>query len=160
MPPTTGTRTSTRQGRATIRPTNYYARTFAGRLAASGLEQTPESNSAPGFLPTLTHFTGAVDAFPKEIIKHFSMFKEVEAKLHDPEQLLKELLDEIALQPVATKAQLPATAHYAARADLSASVSSADCVPQGHELTTYSLPTPLSTNKLQSRSGSSSSDSA
>ncbi|KAF1845354.1 uncharacterized protein K460DRAFT_366231 [Cucurbitaria berberidis CBS 394.84] len=107
MPPTTGTRTSTRQGRATIRPSNYYARTFAGRLAASGLEQTPEaSNTAPGFLPALTHFTGAVDAFPKEIIKHFSMFKEVEAKLFDPEQMMKELLDEIAQQPVTTKAQL------------------------------------------------------
>ncbi|KAI4949600.1 hypothetical protein J4E91_005340 [Alternaria rosae] len=109
MPPTTGTRTSTRQGRATVRPTNYYARTFAGRLAASGMEQTPEaSNSAPGFLPALTYFTGAVDAFPKEIIKHFSMFKEVEAKLHDPEQMLTELLDEIAQQPATTKAQLAA----------------------------------------------------
>ncbi|KAF2849864.1 hypothetical protein T440DRAFT_118723 [Plenodomus tracheiphilus IPT5] len=109
MPPTTGTRTSTRQGRATVRPTNYYARTFAGRLAASGMEQTPEaSNSAPGFLPALTHFTGAVDALPKEIIKHFSMFKEVEAKLHDPEQMLTELLNEIAQQPITTKAQLAA----------------------------------------------------
>ena len=105
MPPTTGTRTSTRQGRATVRPTNYYARTFAGRLAASGMEQTPEaSNSAPGFLPALTHFTGAVDAFPKEIIKHFSMFKEVEATLHDPDHMLKELLDDIAQQPVTTRA--------------------------------------------------------
>ncbi|KAI8935322.1 hypothetical protein NX059_007907 [Plenodomus lindquistii] len=118
MPPTTGTRTSTRQGRATVRPTNYYARSFAGRLAASGMEQTPEaSNSAPGFLPALTHFTGAVDAFPKEIIKHFSMFKEVEAKLHDPEQMLKELLDEIAQQPVTTKAQLAAAEHSALEAD-------------------------------------------
>ncbi|KAH5377005.1 hypothetical protein HBI49_041680 [Parastagonospora nodorum] len=107
MPPTTGTRTSTRQGRATVRPTNYYARTFAGRIAANGLEQTPESsNSAPGFLPALTHFTAAVDSFPKEIINHFSMFKEVEAKLHDPEQMLKELFDEIAQLPVTTKGQL------------------------------------------------------
>ncbi|KAF1930136.1 PHD finger domain-containing protein [Didymella exigua CBS 183.55] len=106
MPPTTGTRTSTRQGRATVRPTNYYARGFAGRLAAHGLEQTPEaSNSAPGFFPALTHFTGAVDAFPKEVIKHFSMFKEVEAKLHDPELLLEELLNEIARQPITTNAQ-------------------------------------------------------
>ncbi|KAF3040005.1 hypothetical protein E8E11_000436 [Didymella keratinophila] len=106
MPPTTGTRTSTRQGRATVRPTNYYARSFAGRLAAHGLEQTPEaSNSAPGFFPALTHFTGAVDAFPKEVIKHFSMFKEVEAKLHDPEFLMEELLNEIARQPITTNAQ-------------------------------------------------------
>lgn len=110
MPPTTGTRTSTRQGRATVRPTNYYARSFAGRLAAHGLEQTPEaSNSAPGFFPALTHFTGAVDAFPKEAIKHFSMFKEVEAKLHDPEFLMAELLNEIARQPITTNAQRRAT---------------------------------------------------
>jgi hypothetical protein len=103
MPPTTGTRTSTRQGRATVRPTNYYARTFAGRLSANGLEQTPEaSTSAPGFFPALTHFTDAVDAFPNEVIKHFSMFKEVEAKLHDPEHTLKDLLDDIATLPIAT----------------------------------------------------------
>lgn len=123
MPPTTGTRTSTRQGRATVRPTNYYARTFAGGLAASGLEQTPEaSNSAPGFLPALTHFTGAVDAFPKEVIKHFSMFKEVEAKLHDPEQVLKDLLDEIAQQPVTTKAQQLAAEHNAVETDSNSNV--------------------------------------
>ena len=103
MPPTAGTRTSTRQGRTTVRPTNYYARTFAGRLA-NGLEQTPETSAgAPGFLPALTHFTNSVDAFPKDIIKHFSMFKEVEAKLHDPEHMLKELLNEIAQLPIATK---------------------------------------------------------
>ncbi|EMD93259.1 hypothetical protein COCC4DRAFT_70730 [Bipolaris maydis ATCC 48331] len=124
MPPNIGTRTSTRQGRATVRPTNYYARTFAGRLAASGMEQTPEaSTSAPGFLPALTHFTGAVDAFPKEIIKHFSMFKEVEAKLHDPEHLLEELLDEIAHQPVTTRAQASAAGQNAAGAENSANPS-------------------------------------
>ncbi|KAK1919953.1 hypothetical protein P3342_002247 [Pyrenophora teres f. teres] len=123
MPPTTGTRTSTRQGRATVRPTNYYARTFAGRLAASGMEQTPEAaNSAPGFLPALTHFTGAVDAFPKEMIKHFSLFKEVEAKLFDPEHMLKELLDQIAQLPVTTRGQLPST-ESSTGADSSASVS-------------------------------------
>jgi hypothetical protein len=108
-----------------VRPTNYYARTFAGRLAASGMEQTPEaSSSAPGFLPALTHFTGAVDAFPKEMIKHFSMFKEVEAKLHDPEQMLKELLDDIARQPVTTKAQLAAMEHASVASENNASVSS------------------------------------
>jgi hypothetical protein len=33
------------------------------------------------------------------------MFKEVEAKLHDPELLLEELLNEIACQPITTNAQ-------------------------------------------------------
>ena len=57
-----------------------------------GIEQTPPTtNNTPGFLPALTHFTDSVDAFPKELIKHFSMFKEVEAKIHDPEQVLEML---------------------------------------------------------------------
>lgn len=88
------------------------------------MEQTPEaSNSAPGFLPALTHFTGAVDAFPKEIIKHFSMFKEVEAKLHDPEHMLKELLDDIAQQPVATRAEVSTGEHSVAGVENGSSVS-------------------------------------
>jgi hypothetical protein len=71
-----------------------------------GLEQTPPaSNATPGFLPALTHFTNSVDAFPKELIKHFSMFKEVEAKIHDPEHELQLLLEGIAQQPIPTVAQ-------------------------------------------------------
>ncbi|KAF2867012.1 hypothetical protein BDV95DRAFT_598525 [Massariosphaeria phaeospora] len=137
MPPTAGSRAagaatvstsdrrqSTRPGRATVRPTNYYARTFAGRLAAGGLEHTPETaNGTPGFLPALTHFTQAVDAFPKELIKHFSMFKEVEAKTHDPEQVLKLLLNEIAQLPVTTRSQQRAAGHTASGAENSANVS-------------------------------------
>lgn len=107
-----------------MRPTNYYARTFAGRLTASGLEQTPEaSNTTPGFLPALTHFTQAVDAFPKELIKHFSMFKEVEAKMHDPEHVLKQLLGEIAQLPVPTRAQRREVSQNATGAENSASAS-------------------------------------
>jgi hypothetical protein len=80
-----------------------------------GLEQTPPaSNGTPGFLPALTHFTDAVDQFPKELIRHFSMVREVEAKLYDPEHALKALLDEIAKQPVTTIAQRRATAQIQA----------------------------------------------
>ncbi|ORY03853.1 hypothetical protein BCR34DRAFT_573232 [Clohesyomyces aquaticus] len=112
--PSADRRQSTRQGRTSVtRPTNYYARTFAGRLAAAGgLEQTPPaSNGTAGFLPALTHFTQAVDAFPKELIKHFSMFKEVEAKIHDPEHVLQLLLDQIAKQPITTMGQRRAAIH-------------------------------------------------
>ena len=99
------------------------------------MEQTPEAaNSAPGFLPALTHFTGAVDAFPKEMIKHFSLFKEVEAKLFDPEHMLKELLDQIAQLPVTTRGQLPST-ESSAGVDSNASVS-----PMAVSATTRSSP--------------------
>lgn len=103
-PATASDRRPTRQGRATVRPTNYYARTFAGR--SGGLEQTPEAASnAGGFCPALTHFSQAVDAFPKELIRHFSMFKEVEAKIHDPERSLGLMFDEIDQMPVPTRAE-------------------------------------------------------
>ena len=54
------------------------------------------------------------------------MFKEVEAKLHDPEELLKDLLDEIAQQPVTTKAQLLALEQNTAGTENSTSVSFLD----------------------------------
>lgn len=89
-----------------------------------GLEQTPPaSNTTPGFLPALTHFTQAVDAFPKELIKHFSMFKEVEAKLHDPEHELQHLLDNIARQPVPTVGQRRIAAQNQIPGDSSAAPS-------------------------------------
>ncbi|KAF2642542.1 hypothetical protein P280DRAFT_467880 [Massarina eburnea CBS 473.64] len=141
MPPAVSSRTggavtasdrrqSTRQGRTTVRPTNYYARTFAGRLAANGLEQTPEASNPPGFCPALTHFTQAVDAFPKELIKHFSTFKEVEAKMHDPEHVLRALLAEIAQMPVPTRAQRHEATPNGTGGDISASASINGSIPQ------------------------------
>ncbi|KAF2204549.1 PHD finger domain-containing protein [Delitschia confertaspora ATCC 74209] len=106
--PTPDRRQSTRQGRTNVtRPANYYARTFPGRMGTmGGLEETPPAtNPHPGLCPALTHFTQAVDAFPKELIKHFSMFKEVEAKIHDPEHVLRLLLDEISRLPIPTKSE-------------------------------------------------------
>lgn len=60
---------------------------------------------------------------PKEMINHFSMFKEVEAKLHDPEQMLKELFEEIAQLPVTTKSQLGNGEHQIGASEDRAGVS-------------------------------------
>ncbi|OAG11880.1 uncharacterized protein CC84DRAFT_1159296 [Paraphaeosphaeria sporulosa] len=109
-PSTASDRRPTRQGRTTVRPTNYYARNFGGR--SGGMEQTPEAaNNAGGFCPALTHFSQAVDAFPKELIRHFSMFKEVEAKIHDPERSLGLMFDEIDQMPVPTRAERLESSH-------------------------------------------------
>ena len=82
---------------ATSRPTNYYARPFpSARSGPAGTSTTDDGISraaAPGFFPALTHFTGSVTALPKEVMKHFSMLKEVEAKVYGPGEELSQLVD-------------------------------------------------------------------
>jgi hypothetical protein len=84
-----GRRQSTRQVVRTSRPQNYYARNFSGRGLADG--PSPSNDAQPGFFPAIQHFTDAVDALPKEVIRHFSMLKEVEAKLHAPDEQVRRL---------------------------------------------------------------------
>lgn len=69
------------------RPSNYYAGQF------SQIQQTeqPTPEHQPGFYPAITHFTDAIDALPREVMRHFSMAKEVAAKLYGPEEEIERL---------------------------------------------------------------------
>lgn len=96
------------------------------------MDQTPPaSNTTPGFAPAITHFTQAVDAFPKELIRHFSMFKEVEAKMHDPEHEMQLLLENAARLPIPTVAQ-----RRAATESQIAGTTSATASVNGHNVPT------------------------
>jgi Inhibitor of growth proteins N-terminal histone-binding len=87
-----GRRQSSRQVRtSTTRPHNYYARHFASQPVNVA---TP-TDEEPGFFPAITHFTDAADALPREVMRHFSMLKEVEAKLHAPDEELAKLAEQI-----------------------------------------------------------------
>lgn len=102
-----GRRQSTRQVRTSAnRPHNYYARNFPGRDQGSGNE------TQPGFYPAITHFTDAVDALPKEVIRHFSLLKEVEAKLHAPDQELRQLAADISALPPPTRENVHTQPHF------------------------------------------------
>jgi hypothetical protein len=57
------------------------------------------TNAAPGFFPALTHFTDSIAALPKEVVRHLSMLKEVEAKLHAPQEELADIVDKIMAHP-------------------------------------------------------------
>ncbi|KAF2104667.1 hypothetical protein NA57DRAFT_51481 [Rhizodiscina lignyota] len=97
-----GRRQSTRAVRtSTTRPANYYARPFG----VPPTEQPPSRNNEPGFFPAITHFTDSVTALPKEVISHLSMLKEVDAKIHNPEQELLKLADTIDALPPAQRYQ-------------------------------------------------------
>ena len=60
----------------------------------------------PGFCPAITHFTDAITALPKEMIRHYTMLKEVDAKTHGPEALLGQYLN-TALKAPALPQQTP-----------------------------------------------------
>lgn len=100
-PPGANRRQSARQARtSSTRPTNYYARPFGPRGSLQGAPDSRAHNdNAPGFFPALTHFTDAVDALPKEVMRHISMLKEVEAKLAAPNEELKTLCETVERQP-------------------------------------------------------------
>ncbi|GAM82261.1 hypothetical protein ANO11243_002400 [Dothideomycetidae sp. 11243] len=111
MPPATARRTqpaagsdqarrsSGRQIRTSIsRPANYYARPFGsigGVTADEGQDDEP-----PGFFPAIQYFTDAVAALPKEVMRHFTLMKEVEAKIHGPTQEMARIADRIAKLPI------------------------------------------------------------
>lgn len=82
---------------ATSRPTNYYARPLpsarSGLTGSSTAHDELGRTAAPGFFPALTHFTGSVTTLPKEVMKHFSMLKEVEAKVYGSGEELGQLVD-------------------------------------------------------------------
>ncbi|KAI9777595.1 MAG: hypothetical protein M1839_008649 [Geoglossum umbratile] len=67
--------------------------------AGSAVENGHAGASSPGFFPGITHFTDAITALPKDIIRHFTLLKEVDAKLHGPEDSLAEYINVAANTP-------------------------------------------------------------
>jgi Inhibitor of growth proteins N-terminal histone-binding len=90
-----GRRQSSRAVRSTAgRPQNYYSVQFSQTA-----EDPVPPDRQPGFFPAITHFTDSLDALPREVMRHFSMMKEVEAKLHAPDEELTKLAAQIATIP-------------------------------------------------------------
>jgi Inhibitor of growth proteins N-terminal histone-binding len=87
-----GRRQSGRAIRSTASKQNYYGR-------GPPPEAPLPTDTEPGFFPAITHFTDAVDALPREVMRHFTMLKEMEAKLHGPDETLVELAKRIGRLP-------------------------------------------------------------
>ena len=68
----------------------------------AGLAQQGADNEAPGFFPAITHFTDAITALPKEMIRHYTMLREVDAKICGPEEKLGQLLNAVFHTPSST----------------------------------------------------------
>ncbi len=79
-----------------------------------GLENGQNASSAPGFFPAITHFTDSISALPKEIIRHFTLLKEVDAKVFGPEETLTKLVAAVAHAPVQKTKPVPPPSSIAA----------------------------------------------
>ncbi|CAJ2510762.1 Uu.00g063870.m01.CDS01 [Anthostomella pinea] len=66
------------------------SRTFGARDSlggGSGHEQPID------IFPAITHFTDAISSLPKDLVRHFTLLKEVDAKIFAPEETLFQLVD-------------------------------------------------------------------
>ena len=107
-PPTTSNRRQpVRQTRTNpLRNATSGLRPFGGRGSLSGPhEQGHSSDGAPGFFPAIQHFTDSIAALPKEMIRHYTMLKEVDAKIYGPEETLGHLSKAILKTPIPPRNQ-------------------------------------------------------
>lgn len=92
----------------TTRPANYYARPFGS--FSTGVDHDNDAADANngqqvGFFPALQYFTDAITALPKEVQKQITLVKEVEAKVHGPNEKMGEILDQLLQAPVPPRKQ-------------------------------------------------------
>ncbi|KAI1412403.1 hypothetical protein F5Y13DRAFT_163510 [Hypoxylon sp. FL1857] len=74
------------------RTTSGSARTFGARDSAGG----GHSHDQPiDVFPAITYFTDAITSLPKDLVRHFTLLKEVDAKIFAPEETLFQLVDAV-----------------------------------------------------------------
>ncbi|KAI1750561.1 hypothetical protein F4782DRAFT_242273 [Xylaria castorea] len=80
-----------RQTRANLsRTTSGPSRAVGGRESLRG----GQSHDQPiDIFPAITHFTDAITSLPKDLVRHFTLLKEVDAKIFAPEQTLFQFID-------------------------------------------------------------------
>ena len=67
--------------------------------------------------PAITHFSDAITALPRELVRHFTLLKEVDAKIFAPEETLGQMVD------AALKLPLPESRHHQDTNDAGTSAS-------------------------------------
>lgn len=88
---------------STSRPVNYYARPFG---SFNDTANEPQDDNSPGFYPAIQFFTDAITALSKEVMRHSTLMKEVEAKIHGPAEVMTQLANRIKRMPVPPRRSL------------------------------------------------------
>lgn len=74
------------------RTTSTSGRTLAVRESLG----TTHNNDQPiEIFPAITYFTDAISSLPKDLVRHFTLLKEVDAKIFAPEETLVQLVDAV-----------------------------------------------------------------
>ncbi|KAG8674342.1 hypothetical protein FPOAC2_00355 [Fusarium poae] len=76
------------------RNTANMGRSGVGRDSIGGADQPID------IFPAITHFADAITALPKELVRHFTLLKEVDAKLFTPEEQLFRLVEAATNAPL------------------------------------------------------------
>ncbi|KAI5200212.1 hypothetical protein E4T38_06636 [Aureobasidium subglaciale] len=130
-----GRRQSARQPRtSTARPINYYARSF-GQHSNNHDNQDPDP---PGFFPAVQYFADSIAALPREVQRHITLMKEVEAKVYGPTEALKFLTSSILNKPAPLSRNQPSSPRLLSfTAPPSATASLAGSVINGNQPATF-----------------------
>lgn len=96
-PATTGRRSQPARQVRTNPPRTGLARIGNEREAANGAAVT---NQPIDIFPALTHLTDAITALPKDLVRHFTLLKEVDAKIYQPEEHLFQLIGDLMFSPI------------------------------------------------------------
>lgn len=106
---------------------------MAGRDLLSGANAAEQPID---IFPGVTHFADAINALPKELVRHFTLLKEVDAKIFAPEEALFQMIDAaLETPPPDTARSLNGDALSNAAptsAPMSAQNSSSGIVANGH----------------------------
>lgn len=78
----------------------------------AGTSKSAGQNANPGFYPAITHFTDSITALPKELIRNYTMLKEVDAKIHGPEEILRQLVRGVLSAPLPNHKAIPLTQNH------------------------------------------------
>lgn len=77
-----------------------------GSLGGGGQDEIPIE-----IFPAITHFADAITALPKELVRHFTLLKEVDAKIFAPEEDLAKLVEH-ALNASPPQRPAPVESHH------------------------------------------------
>ncbi len=83
------------------------SRAFGSRGSLSGGLEEKDIE----IFPAITHFADAITALPKELVRHFTLLKEVDAKIFAPEEDLQRLVDAALNAPLPQRQQLVEPQH-------------------------------------------------